>query len=204
MSSNAIKNVKIYTYKDYLTWPEGERWELIDGTAYAMSPAPNRLHQEILRELMFHFTGYLKNKTCKVYPAPFDVRLPRKGETDDAASTVVQPDITIVCDSNKLDKRGCKGSPDLIIEILSPSTASFDVIKKRGLYEQNGVLEYWIVDPVHQIITRFYINAELSKYREAEYFSKDDTIHPIIFPDLQIDLKDIFQEILNTNGDGLE
>lgn len=201
MSSNAIKDTKIYTYKDYLTWPEGERWELIDGTAYAMSPAPNRLHQEILRELMFHFTGYLRGKACKVYPAPFDVRLPRNGKIDDAIPTVVQPDITIVCDHKKLNNRGCKGSPDLVIEILSPSTASYDVIKKREIYEQSGILEYWIVDPVHQIITRFYMNEDLSKYREAEYFSKDNIIKPVIFPDLQIDLKEIFQDVVGDGSD---
>ncbi len=194
MSNNAIKNDRTYTYTDYLNWPEDERWEIIDGVAYAMSPSPSRLHQEISGNLYLAFGNYLKDKQCKIYAAPFDVRLPQKNETEDNASTVVQPDLTIVCDPNKLDNRGCKGAPDLIIEILSRSTASHDVIKKRRLYEQNGIFEYWIVDPSNQIITRFYMNDELSKYKEPEYFVRDNTITPIIFPELEIDLKEIFSE----------
>ncbi|BBB89929.1 MAG TPA: Uma2 family endonuclease [Methylomusa anaerophila] len=195
MNHTARKDDKTYTYKDYLTWPEGEHWEIIDGVAYAMSPAPGRQHQEISGNLFIELGNYLKGKRCKIYAAPFDVRLPRQGETEDATATVVQPDITIVCDPDKLDNKGCKGSPDLIIEILSPATASRDVIRKRRLYEANGVAEYWIVDPSNQIITRFNLDDDLSRYRQAEFFSREDTISPIIFPELQINLEDIFPKL---------
>jgi Uma2 family endonuclease len=193
MGKRAVKRDKVYTYADYLTWPENEHWELIYGTAYAMSPAPNRQHQEISRNLLVEFAVYLKDKKCQVYAAPFDVRLPQKNEDENTTTTVVQPDITVVCDVSKLDSAGCKGSPDLIIEILSPSTASHDVIKKRKLYESSGVFEYWVVDPAHQIITRFYMNEELSEYRKAEYFGREGIITPIILPQLQIKLEDIFR-----------
>lgn len=189
----AIKSDKIYTYTDYLSWPEDERWEIIDGVAYAMT-SPNRQHQEISGNLYLEFGNYLRNKSCRVYAAPFDVRLSKKNETPKDVSTIVQPDITVVCDQNKLDNKGCLGAPDLVVEILSPSTASHDVIRKRRLYEAKGVLEYWIVDPTHHILTRLYLNEELVKYREPEYFSKEDTITPVIFPELQIDLNNIFPE----------
>ncbi|QDR81469.1 Uma2 family endonuclease [Sporomusa termitida] len=189
MGKSAIK----YTYADYLAWPENEHWELIDGTAYAMTPAPNRQHQEISRNLLVEFAVYLKDKKCQVYAAPFDVRLPQKNENENNATTVVQPDITVVCDADKLDAAGCKGSPDLIIEILSRSTASHDVIRKRKIYEASGVFEYWIVDPAHQIITRFYMNEELSEYRKAEYFGREGIIAPIVLPELQIMLEDVFR-----------
>lgn len=192
MSNITIKGDRSYTYADYLSWSAEERWELIHGTPYAMSPAPDRQHQEISRNLLIVFGNYLKNKKCQVYAAPFDVRLPQANETEKTTSTVIQPDITIVCSPDKLDRKGCKGAPDLIVEILSPSTASHDVIRKRKLYEANGVLEYWIVDPAHQITARFCLNEELSEYRAPDYFAKDDIISPIIFPELQIDLQEIF------------
>ena len=194
MGNSAVKDDRTYTYEDYLTWPEDQRWEIIDGVAYAMT-APNRLHQDISRNLMVEFGNYLRGKQCKVYAAPFDVRLPHKEETENNSSSIVKPDITVVCDPNKLDPRGCKGSPDLIIEILSPATASYDVVKKRRLYEQNGIIEYWIVDPLHQIITRLYMNEALTKYRESEYFGREDMISPIILSELTINLSDVFPKL---------
>jgi len=194
VGNSAVKNDRRYTYGDYLTWSEDERWEIIDGIAYAMT-APNRLHQDISRNLLLEFGNYLKGKQCKVYAAPFDVRLPQNEENEKTISTIVQPDITVVCDANKLDDKGCKGSPDLIVEILSPSTASYDVIKKRCLYEQNRVFEYWVVDPLHQIVTRLFMSEELSKYKESEYFGRDNTITPIILPQLQINLSDVFPDL---------
>ncbi len=140
-----------FTYRDYLHWPDDERWELIDGVAYNMSPAPNRIHQKISGELHRQIANYLIGKQCEVYAAPFDVRLPATGEKNDEITTVVQPDITIVCDKSKLDKKGCKGSPDLVIEILSPYTAKKDMKEKHFLYEKFAVKEYWIV---YRIIKR--------------------------------------------------
>ena len=121
MRNTQNKTDQKWTYTDYLTWPEGERWELINGVAYNMSPAPSRRHQELSGELFRQIANHLKGKQCKVYDAPFDVRLSTAGnESDNYIDTVVQPDIVVVCDPSKLDERGCKGAPDIVIEISSP------------------------------------------------------------------------------------
>ena len=192
MGSNAIKNDRVYTYADYLTWPDDERWEIIDGVAYAMAP-PSTEHQRIVRNLSVEFSIYLKKKPCEIFIAPFGVTF-EKAIKDENNLHAVEPDIAVICDKSKITEKGCKGNPDLIVEVLSRSTASIDIIKKRRLYEQNGVFEYWIVDPLHQIITRLYLNDDLSEYRKPEYFNRESTIAPIIFPELQIDLKEIFSE----------
>jgi len=132
-----------YTYADYALWNNGKRYELIGGKAYMMSPSPSPAHQEISVELLFQLRGFLEGKPCKVYSAPFDVRL----NADKKDDTVVQPDLSVVCDKKKIDDKGCNGAPDMVIEILSPSTASHDRIKKFNLYAVAGVREYWIVDP---------------------------------------------------------
>ncbi len=137
-----------YTFADVLTWPDGERAELIDGEVILMAPAPSRGHQEISGEVFRQLANYLEGKKCKVYHAPFDVRLFEKdGDTPEDVNTVVEPDITIVCDHSKLDDRGCKGAPDMVVEVLSPSTQRHDRLVKLGLYQRAGVREYWIVDP---------------------------------------------------------
>ncbi|MBF0407711.1 MAG: Uma2 family endonuclease [Candidatus Riflebacteria bacterium] len=129
-----------YTYGDYLTWPEGERWELIDGEAYDMSPAPTLNHQDILGDLYIQFASFFQNKKCKVYTAPVDVLFPDNDQQDEKkVRNVVQPDLVVICDRKKLNEKNVKGAPDLVIEVLSPSTASKDVIKKRRLYETHGV-----------------------------------------------------------------
>ena len=131
MALPAPKYEDTYTYADYLTWPEGERWELIEGVPYNMSPAPFRKHQGVVMELSRQIANFLNDKSCEVYSVPFDVRLlpdiSQEDATrvdDDDLTTVVQPDISIICDSEKLDERGCLGAPDVIIEVLSPSTAA--------------------------------------------------------------------------------
>jgi len=144
-----------FTYADYCQWPEDQRWELIDGEAWAMAPAPTRSHQSVSGELLRQIANFLLDKPGKVYSAPFDVRLPEPGEADDETATVVQPDIVVICDETKLDDKGCRGAPDWIIEILSPSTASRDHVKKKALYERHGVREYWLVHPTDHILTRY-------------------------------------------------
>ncbi len=146
-----------FTYGDYRQWPEGERWELIAGEAYAMSPAPTRTHQMILGEIFRQIANFLEDKPCQVYIAPFDVRLPERNEADDAIETVVQPDLVVVCDASKLDEKGCRGAPDWVIEVLSPSTASKDHVRKKSLYERHGVREYWLVHPTDQLLTRYLL-----------------------------------------------
>ena len=192
VSNSAIKNDRIYTYADYLSWPETERWEFIDGVAYSMAP-PSTEHQIIVGSVFVEFANYLKGKPCKVFVAPFGVTF-AKDIKNEKNIQAVEPDITIICDKSKITEKGCKGSPDLIVEVLSRSTASVDVIKKRRLYEHNGVPEYWIVDPANQIVSRFQLNENLAGYRQVEYFTKTDTITPVIFPDLQINLADIFPD----------
>ncbi|WP_094606341.1 hypothetical protein SPSIL_029180 [Sporomusa silvacetica DSM 10669] len=191
MGNNAIKNDRVYTYADYLNWPDDERWEIINGVAYAMAP-PSTEHQRIAGRLFVEFTIYLRGKLCEAFIAPFGVTFD-KNTQDEKNTHAVEPDITVICDKSKITSKGCKGAPDLIIEVLSRSTANHDVLRKRRLYEQNGVFEYWIVDSSNQIITRFYMNEQLSKYREPEYFVRDNIITPIIFPKFEIKLEDIFQ-----------
>lgn len=184
---------EFFTYGDYLSWPEEERWEIIDGFPFHMSAAPSRIHQAILREILTQFNLYLKGKTCKVYAAPFDVRLPKGDEAEEKIDTVVQPDLVVVCDPQKLDDRGCKGAPDLIIEILSTHTAAKDMKIKRQLYEQVGVREYWLVDPGNKVV-QIYERVENNQYGKPKIYTEGDQAKVSIFPDLLIDLSEIFNE----------
>jgi Uma2 family endonuclease len=142
-----------HNYAEYLGWPEPTRYELIDGTAYAMAPAPSRRHQEILLELARQVANALQGNPCRPFIAPFDVRLPRSDEADEQVDTVVQPDLSVVCDPAKLDERGCRGAPVWVVEVLSPSTAGHDHILKRTVYERAGVQEYWLLHPQDRIVT---------------------------------------------------
>jgi len=182
-----------YTYKDYLVWPDDERWELIDGVAYNMSPAPSRKHQKILRELVKLYANYLTGKTCEVYHAPFDVRLPKASEKDESIDTVVQPDLVVICDQSKLDDRGCKGAPDLVVEILSPHTAKKDMEDKFLLYERVKVKEYWIIDP-HNNTVLVYKLEDNNKYGRHKINSTEDELKPGIFEDMVIKLMEVFAE----------
>jgi Uma2 family endonuclease len=185
MMNAALKLPTHYTYADYCNWSEDERWELINGEAYAMS-APSRLHQKILVELARQIGNYLEEKTCEIYVAPFDVRLPKRNEKDEQIDTVVQPDLSIICDENKLDDKGCRGAPDWIIEILSPSSKLMDMEVKRKLYEQHGVKEYWIIHPEERYIMIYLFDFQ-GKYNQPIIFSLDKPVQVSLFPDLNID-----------------
>lgn len=174
-----------YTYADVAQRPEDERWELIEGVPYAMT-SPQRLHQAIVSELCRQVGNYLQGKPCKFYVAPFDVRLPRKDEADAKIETVVQPDLSVICDPSKLDKQGCRGAPDWIIEVLSPSTALKDMNAKRSLYQQHGVQEYWIIHPEDRWIL-VYLLDEQSRYGQPDVFGMDEPTVVQRFPDLNID-----------------
>ncbi len=150
-----------FTYKDYSSWPDDERWELINGVAYDMCAAPVRKHQELSFKLSALLATYLKEKECRAYAAPFDVFFPDYIDQDtDDISTVVQPDLSVICNINKLIDKGCYGAPDLIIEILSPSTSKKDLNEKFQLYEKHGVKEYWIIDPGNKFIQVFHLQNE--------------------------------------------
>jgi Uma2 family endonuclease len=179
-----------YSYADYLQWDGNQRWELIDGIPYNMSPAPSSTHQEVSGNISRLFGNYLFNKPCGVYSAPFDVRLSEK-EEDQEIFHVVQPDIVIICDPHKIDKRGAKGAPDLIVEVLSPGTAvKRDRMDKFYLYEKYGVREYWIVDPLHETIEVYLLQE--NRFEKQQLFTKGDVIEVSLFEDLTVDLHDVF------------
>ena len=170
-----------YSYHDYLSWPEGERVELIDGTPYAMSPAPRRDHQRIVSILNGQLYQALRETPCEVYPALFDVKL--SPDEDDHRPTVVQPDLTIVCDPDKLTEQGVTGAPDLVIEIVSPDSGFHDRVwpeaplparpcilgRKFDLYRDSGVQEYWIVDPDERVIEVYQHEPDGSYRRVADH-----------------------------------
>ena len=177
---------KRYTYSDYLTWDDDNRWELIDGVPYLMS-APNRQHQGLLGNLHGQFWTFLKGKKCKVYMAPFDVRL----NADTFDNTVVQPDLIVVCDKSVLDDAGCKGVPDFVIEILSPSTSRYDRTIKYNTYLKAGTREYWILDPktktlaVHLLQDGNYV---------THPYTHEDTAPVHVLDGFGIDLSEVFEE----------
>ena len=160
----ALRDLEHHNYGDYLRWPEDVRYELIDGAAYLMAPAPTLDHQDIAGEIYVQLRQTLKGKSCRVFIAPVDVRLPKAQEEDEQIDTVVQPDVLLVCDPLKLDRRGVRGAPDLVVEVLSPSTASHDQLRKRRVYERAGVLEYWLVHPADRIVIIYrLVNGEYGK-----------------------------------------
>jgi len=174
-----------YTYSDYYSWDDGERWELIDGIPYAMSPAPTPSHQSICINLIIQIGDYLKGKPCKLFAAPFDVRLNAHREDN----TVVQPDLAVICDHSKINDKGCIGAPDFIIEILSPSTAGHDRVVKLQQYLKAGVREYWIVDPDTKIVQIFILEGD--RYFTTAYADTD--IAPVsVLPGCEIILEDVF------------
>jgi Uma2 family endonuclease len=187
------KQNKKYNYGDYLKWPESTRCELINGAVYNMVPAPSVKHQRIVGELFRQISNYLLDKECEIFVAPFDVRLPKGVEKDDEINTVVQPDLTVICDKDKLDDKGYKGSPDLIIEVVSQNTLKKDISVKFSLYEQVGVKEYWIVYPKDKTVMVFKLGED-SMYGEPDLYRDNDSMKPGIFVDLQIDLVRVFNK----------
>ncbi len=191
----AMKNSEqLWSYADYLTWDDGQRWELIGGVAYSMSPAPGRRHQEISGELFRQFANHLKGNSCNVYDAPFDVRfIANPNASDNYIDTVVQPDILVVCDKTRLDERGCNGAPDLVIEVTSPSTAKMDLTIKFDLYQKHGVKEYWIVHPSEKTVMVFKLQ-ETGLYGVPDRYADDGKVAVPMLGNLVIDLKEVFAE----------
>ena len=183
----ALKKEKYYTYSDYLTWDDDTRYELINGVPYAMSPAPLPGHQAVSGEIFRQLANFLQGKSCKVYAAPFDVRLNANGGDD----TVVQPDILVVCDKSKLDGKSCNGAPDLAVEILSPSSVKMDRITKFNKYLQAGVREYWIVDPEAKVLSVYILKD--GQYVAGAY-EESDVVPVHVLEGCQIDLRDVFAD----------
>ncbi len=187
---NQLDFSKKYTYADYLTWQFKERVELIRGRVFELPPAPNRNHQKIVGNVSGIFWSVLKGKTCSVYPAPFDVRLPFD-HTGEDITTVVQPDVSVICDPAKLDEQGCMGAPDLIVEVLSPGNSKREVKDKYELYEQNGVQQYWIVYPAEQILQIYHLKDD--KYVADPPLTDGDSITVGFLEQLSIPVTDIFE-----------
>lgn len=165
-----------YTYADYLSWNFKERLELFRGRIYRMGAAPNTMHQVVGGKLFCEFYNFLKGKTCKAFIAPFDVRLPvRNRKKDHEITSVVQPDVCVVCDQEKIDARGCCGAPDLVVEILSPGNTKKEVRIKFELYQEAGVKEYWLINPVEENIIVHLLSAG-GRYETTKMYAGDDDL----------------------------
>ena len=179
----------LYTYAEYLLWQFEERVELLKGKLFKMS-APSPAHQVVQSNLNIELGLYFRNQKYQIYPAPFDVRLPAKGETGDAIHTVVQPDLCVVCDRTKIDSRGCIGAPDLVIEIISPGNSKKELKQKFKLYEEAGVREYWVIHPSEEYVI---VNVLENNHYKTLSPIVDDEVHSVIFPTLKVHTKEIFR-----------
>jgi len=182
-----------YSYADYLTWEIDEMVELINGRVFKMTVAPKRRHQEISVKVTNRLFNFLEGKNCKVYQAPFDVRLPVHSKKNEDIFTVVQPDICVICDRSKLDEAGCIGAPDLIIEILSPGNNKKDLRHKYEVYEESGVKEYWIIHPDEQTLLIYTLNA--GSFIPSKLFIPGDVVKSQCIAGFSLDLEDVFNDI---------
>jgi Uma2 family endonuclease len=182
MSEPARKFGQRFTWADYRAWPDDERWEIIDGEAYAMSPSPTYRHQGIVRELAGPMFNYFKGKKCQLMLSPFDVKL-----SDD---TVVQPDLLVVCNPKQLKRTHLEGPPTLVVEVVSPASTVHDRVRKTRLYARFGVKELWLVTPYPSVIEVFVL--EGSRYTLVGTYGKEDQLVSATFPDLKIALADVF------------
>ena len=184
---------KQYSYADYLTWTFQERLELIKGYVFPMS-APARRHQQISWNITTSFVDYFRSSPCKVYAAPFDVRLPRTPTaTNQTVETVVQPDLCVICDLGKLDDRGCVGAPDLVVEILSPGNTKKEMKQKFDVYQEAGVREYWLIQPDDRNVFQYVLN-EGGIFIGLHPLTDEDELVSRAFPDLRIDLAGTFAD----------
>jgi Uncharacterized protein conserved in cyanobacteria len=184
-----------YTYADYLSWKFEEAVELIKGRIMQMA-APSTKHQRVSWNLTVTIGKHFQKQNCQAFAAPFDVRLFDKRKSAKANQdifTVVQPDICVICDEEKLDEQGCLGAPDLVIEILSPGNSSKEMRLKKELYEESGIREYWIFDPERETVHQFHLAGE-SAYGPATIYINEDTLNCVIFPDLKIPLLEVFAQ----------
>lgn len=181
-----------YTYTDYLQFNLDEMVEVIRGKLFRMSPAPGSIHQEVSGNLYFQIRSALNERSCKIFHAPYDVILSVSGKDFTKSKTVVQPDLCVICDYDKIKGAGCFGAPDWVIEILSPHTSKKDIQLKYDVYEEAGVKEYWVVMPKQQILEVFIL--EGGKYSRRGAYAYEDTVSPTLFPDMVIDLSEVFGE----------
>ncbi len=185
-----------YTYADYIIWKFQERVELLKGKIMPMA-APSVKHQRVSGNIYFIIRNHLakKNSRCDIFSAPFDVRLPLPASRikDNKIDTVVQPDLCVVCDQSKLDEKGCIGAPELIVEILSLGNSKKEMKAKFELYENAGVLEYWVIDPEHNLAFCYYLDEKTQKYIPSLAFTDEDTIESKVLEGLTLHLEELFK-----------
>lgn len=196
MDDKSVKEPEVdysrhYTYADYLNFTFGEMVEIINGKLFRMSPAPSAYHQSISGNFAGQLFVKLRGRKCKWFAAPFDVILPTKGKDFSQSDRVVQPDIVVICDPEKVQERGCFGAPDWVIEILSPHTTKKDLQDKFELYEESGVREYWVIEPKNQTVEVFVLENDV--YKRITTYVQDDIAPCHTIPDLTIDLKVLFE-----------
>jgi Uma2 family endonuclease len=184
----------MYSYADYLTWQFEEVVELIRGKIFKKeAAAPKRIHQRVSVKLVSKLYHFLEGQTCQVYDAPFDVRFPKGSKEDHKIHDVVQPDICVICDPEKLDERGCIGAPDLIVEILSPGNSKTELKHKFSLYESHGVREYWIIHPENQDLLIYTLVD--GRYITTGLLTSGDVIESTVIEGFTLDLEEFFKDI---------
>lgn len=192
MQLSDLDLTKTYTYADYYSWDFEERVELINGIVFPMDESPGTLHQRVLGNLFFHVAAFLRGREAEVYIGPFDVRLSKYFKEDVEIATVIQPDLTIVCNADILDERGCIAIPDIIAEVLAPRKAVVEFKNKYDAYEESGVKEYWIVDPSHQTVQ---VNILVDgKYVPGRILSEGDIVTTDILPGFSLNIEKLFAE----------
>ena len=182
-----------YSYADYLSWQLDEMVELIRGRVFRQAAAPRLIHQRISGKIFHQIYTFLQEKNCEVFTAPFDVRLPVSSKDLDKIDTVVQPDLCVVCDPEKLDELGCVGAPDLIIEILSPGNNKKELQLKYEVYEASGVKEYWVIHPDERTLLIYTL--EGAKYLPSRLFTLGDRVKSKALPGFELDLDEVFGEL---------
>ncbi|HXH18565.1 MAG TPA: Uma2 family endonuclease [Chitinophagales bacterium] len=182
-----------YTAADYLQWKMEEMVELIRGKIFRMSPAPSSNHQSVSMRLSYLLEHFFQNKPCRTFAAPFDVYLVRAGEDYKKTKNIVEPDLCVICDPGKIKSFGCVGAPDLVIEIISPSSSEKDQKDKFELYEEYGVMEYWLVFP--EIKSAVIYRLEKGKYVTTRPFTENEKVKSYLFPELEADLSDVFRNV---------
>lgn len=181
-----------YTYEDYLAWTTEERFELIKGRVFRMGAAPSVSHHNISVHLGIRLYNFLNGKSCQVFFAPFDVRLARTSLKNKEVTTVVQPDLCVVCDPAKIDEKGCMGAPDIVVEVISPGNSKKKLRNKFEVYQESGVQEYWIIFPGERIVTVHTLSNE-KIYTTPEYFTEEDILTTPVLPGFEVSIREIFK-----------
>ncbi|WP_419803560.1 Uma2 family endonuclease [Mucilaginibacter sp.] len=193
MQFSDLDLTKTYTYADYLKWTFDERLELIKGKIFPMSPAPAEIHQRVFGKVFVKLHIYLTNKPCAVYSAPFDIRLIHRFKKDQEITTVLQPDICVICDTGKIDDRGCLGAPDIVVEILSPGNNKKELKNKFEVYEEAGVKEYWIIHPQEKTFFKYVLD-EAGNFQPTNLLTFGDEVTSPILPNFALNLDEVFAD----------